>query len=135
MLHYLNDFFVILSPHDNVIIYIRQFNQLYNDLGLRVNYNKNVIRIIADFLSIEFNSILMQTRLSLDKLNKARNIIKNLLKRLSILYRELDSAIGFLLFIAKIIISKRVFFQRFYNVNSRLAAIKCITLDIKANLQ
>ena len=36
---------------------------------------------IADFLRIEFNSIFMQARLPPDKLIRARNTVKDLLKR------------------------------------------------------
>ena len=41
---------------------------------------------IADFLGIEFDSNLMQARLPLDKLARARNTIKNLLNRATIFY-------------------------------------------------
>ena len=50
-------------------------------------------------------------RLPFNKLAKMRNIIKNLFNKAIILYRELEIAIRFLLFVAKIIISERVFLK------------------------
>ena len=60
--------------------------------------------------------------------------MNNLLKRTIILYRELELAIKFLLFVIKIIISKRVFLRRLFNVIRRLIIIIRITFNIRANL-
>ena len=84
ILHYLNDFFAILSPIDDAIAYGQQFDDLYAELDLTINYLKDIIGTIADFLGIEFNSNLMQARLPPDKLARARNTAKNLLNRATI---------------------------------------------------
>ncbi len=59
MLYYLNDFFAILAPGDNAVLYSQHFDHIYSNLGVIINYIKDVIGIIVDFLGIEFNSILI----------------------------------------------------------------------------
>ena len=39
--------------------YYRNFNTIYSQLGLVINYSKDVIGTKADFLGIEFDSILI----------------------------------------------------------------------------
>ena len=43
ILHYLDDFFAILSTKDDPIAYADQFDQLRSDLGLSINHTKDVI--------------------------------------------------------------------------------------------
>ena len=86
ILYYLNDFFAIFSPSADATAYNQQFNNLYVELGLLVNHLKDVIGTTTDFLRIEFNSNLIQARLPPNKLARARNIAKDLLNRISILY-------------------------------------------------
>ncbi len=57
MLYYLNDFFIILFLETNIDAYKRQFDKLYNELSLIINYIKNILNIIIDFLGIELDSI------------------------------------------------------------------------------
>ena len=96
VLHYLDDFFAILSPSDDVIAYGQQFDQVCSNLGLSVKHSKDVIGTKADFLGIKFDSITMQGRLPSDKLARARNTIENLINRVAISHRELETAVGFL---------------------------------------
>ena len=89
---------------------------------------------IADFLGIEFDSILMQARLPPDKLARARNTVKDLLNRAVISHRELESTVDFLLFAAKIVISERAFLRRLFDAIRRLTTLIRITSHIRANL-
>ena len=59
VLHYLDDFFAILSLYDDPVIYRKEFDRVYDDLGLSVNHTKDIIGTIADFLGIKFDSVLM----------------------------------------------------------------------------
>ena len=43
ILHYLDNFFAILSTKDDPIAYADQFDQLHSDLGLSINHTKDVI--------------------------------------------------------------------------------------------
>ena len=134
ILHYLNDFFAILSPFDDATAYASQFDQVCSDLGLSVNHTKDILGTIADFLGIEFDSVLMQARLPPDKLARARNTAKDLLNRPTISHQELESAVGFLSFTAKIVIPGRAFLRRLFNALRRPAAVHRITPDMKADL-
>ena len=112
ILHYLDDFFAILSPDADAIAYGQQFDKTCAELGLSVNHTKDIMCTIADFLGIEFDSNLMQARLPPDKLARARNTAKDLLNRTSISHQELESAIGFLSFTSKVVVPGRAFLRR-----------------------
>lgn len=102
--HYLDDFFAILPPQANAEAYCRDFDLVCSQLGLVINHSKDIMGTKADFLGIELDSILMQARLPPDKLARARNTADDLLNRRIISRHELESAVGFLLFAAKIVI-------------------------------
>ena len=104
-------FFAILSPTDDAAAYAQQFDDLCAQLGLEVNHSKDIMGTIADFLGIEFDSGLMQARLPPDKLARARNAAKDLLNRATISHQELESAVGFLSFAAKIVVPGRAFLR------------------------
>lgn len=134
VLHYLDDFFAILSPGDDATAYAQQFDQLCGELGLQINHTKDVVGFIAEFLGIEFDSIRMEARLPPDKLAKARTTVKNLLKRATISHQELESAVGFLSFAAKVVIPGRAFLRRLFDALRRPAVIVRITGDMRADL-
>ena len=134
VLHYLDDFLAILSPYDDAFAYASQFDQLCSDLGLSVNHTKDILGTIADFLGIEFDSIHMRARLPPDKLARARNTVKDLLKKVTISHQELESAVGFLSFAAKIVVPGRAFLRRLFDALRRPTAIHRITSDMKADL-
>ncbi len=77
----------------------------------------------------------MQARLPPDKLARARNTAKNLLKRATISYQALELAVGFLSFAAKIVIPGRAFLRRLFDALRRPGATIRITSHIKADLQ
>ena len=135
VLHYLDDFFAILPPNADAAAYARQFDQVYTELGLLINHTKDVLGTIAEFLGIEFDSTRMQARLPPDKLARARNTAKNLLNRTTISHRELESAIDFLSFAAKIVIPGRAFLRRLFDALRRPSTYIRITPDIKADLR
>ena len=135
VLHYLDDFFAILSPHANANAYADQFDQVCIELGLTVNHSKDAMGTIADFLGIEFDSILMQARLPPDKLARAKNTVKDLLNRPSISHQDLESAVGFLSFAAKVVIPGRAFLRRLFDALRRSQSFYHITPAIKADLQ
>ena len=89
---------------------------------------------IADFLGKEFDSYLMQAKLPPHKLARARNTAKYLLNRATISHQELESAVGFLPFAAKIVIPGRAFLRRLFDALRRPTAVHRITTDIKADL-
>ena len=88
----------------------------------------------ADFLGIKLDSILMQARLPPNKLIRARNTVDDLLNRPTILRYNLESAVGFLLFTAKIVVPRRAFLRRLFDAIRRPVTIIRITKAIKADL-
>ena len=135
ILHYLDDFFAILPPWADAEEYARQFDKLCDELGLMVNHTKDILGYIADFLGIELDSIRMQARLPPDKLERARKTVADLLKRATIPYRELESAVGFLSFAAKVVVPGRAFLRRLFDAIRRPVAIVRLTTAMKADLQ
>ena len=105
------------------------------ELGLAVSHSKDIMGTIADFLGIEFDSSLLQARLPPDKLARARNTAKDLLKRATISHQELESAVGFLSFAAKIVIPGRAFLRRLFDALRRPVGFHRITSAMRAGLQ
>ena len=134
VLHYLDDFFAILPPEVDAEAYARAFDMVCDDLGLLVNHKKDVLGTIAEFLGIEIDSVRMQARLPPDKLTRARNTVKDLLNRAKIPHRELESAVGFLSFAAKIVIPGRAFLRRLFDAIRRPTAVIRITTGMRADL-
>ena len=60
--------------------------------------------------------------------------MKNLLNRIIISYHELKLAIKFLFFAIKVVISKRAFLRRLFDVIRRLINTHRITYEIRADL-
>ena len=89
MLHYLNDFFVVLSPQADYELYMQQFTYICSDLELRINTLKDVISTVVVFLGIEMDSNSMEARLPSNKLTRARSLVVAYLKNSSISYLEL----------------------------------------------
>lgn len=135
VLHYLDDFFDILSPEADAEAYGRDFDAVCIDLGLIVNHDKDITGTTADFLGIELDSIRMLARLPPDKLARARNTAQDLLNRATIPHRELESAVGFLSFAAKIVIPGRAFLRRLFNAIRRPVAVIRISTAITPRRQ
>ena len=55
--YYFNNFFIIFIFDIDIKLYNKQFNKLCENLSLNINYIKNVIDIIIEFLRIELNNI------------------------------------------------------------------------------
>ena len=134
VLHYLDDFFAILPPQADAEAYCRDFDLVCTQLGLVVNHSKDAMGTKADFLGIELDSILMQARLPPGKLERARNTVDYLLSEDIISRNELESAVGFLSFAAKIVIPGRAFLRRLFDAIRRPVAMIRITKAMKADL-
>ena len=76
----------------------------------------------------------MQARLPRAKLARARNTAETLLKQVDISHQELESAVGFLSFAAKVVVSGRAFLRRLFDALRRLVAIHRTTSEMRADL-
>ena len=59
ILYYLDDFFVILPLNADAEVYYYIFDLIYSQLGLVINYTKDIMGTIADFLGIELDTKLI----------------------------------------------------------------------------
>ena len=115
ILHYLNDFFVILSSSIDAILYQSQFDDLCVELKLKVNHKKNICDTTIDFLNIELDNELIKARLLSKKLERVVHEIKFALEQSFLSHIELQSLMNFLSFVVKMIISNKTFFRRLYD--------------------
>ena len=104
-------------------------------MDLIINHIKDILDYIADFLEIELDIIRIQARLSLEKLERAKRTVIDLLKRSTIPHHELELAVEFLFFTAKVVVSKRAFLRRLFDAIRRPMAIVRLTTAMKADLQ
>ena len=70
-------------------------------------------------------------RFFINKFIKMRNLFKNFLNKIIVSRKKLEIIIKFLLFIIKIMIFKKTFLKRFFNVISKLIIIIQIIIIIK----
>ena len=71
ILHYLDDFFAILPPRADFVLYQQDIDDLCIELEVKVNHKKDICGTIADFLGIELDSEVMEARLPKKKLDRA----------------------------------------------------------------
>ena len=135
ILHYLDDFFAILSSSADAILYQSQFDGLCAELGLIVNRKKDICDTTADFLDIELDSELMEARLPPKKLERAVHGVKSALGQSFLSHIELQSLVGFLSFAAKVVISSRAFLRRLYDALRTRASRHRITSAMRLDLQ
>ena len=134
VLHYLDDFFAVLSPQADYELYAQQFSLVCSDLGLSINTLKDVASTVAVFLGIEMDSNLMEARLPADKLARTRSLMATHLNNSSISHSELQSLVGFLSFAARVIVPGRAFLRRLFNSLKIYVPYHHITTDIRADL-
>ena len=135
MLHYLNDFFVILSLNVDSRLYQTQFDDLCVELNIKINSKKSMCFIIVEFLDIELDIILMKTRLSIAKLEKTRNAVIISLEKRYILHSNLKSLVRFLFFVAKVVISKRAFLRRLFDALQSDVQLHHVIIAMRRDLQ
>lgn len=72
MLHYLDNFFIVLESNLVADTYGNYFVTICRTLDLKINKEKNVYDTKIDFLNIEIDSMAMEAHLPEDKLLKAK---------------------------------------------------------------
>ena len=114
VLHYLDDFFTILAPLTDSKSYKRTWRGLCERLDLRTNDKKETSDTLINFLSIEFDSMLMEARLPSSKHARAMKLVAAAVNAASLTHRELNTLVDFLSFCAKIVILDRTFLRSLY---------------------
>lgn len=77
----------------------------------------------------------MQARLPQDKLARARYTVRDLQNKATISHQELESAVDFLSFAAKVVIPGRAFLRRLFDALRRPTAVHRIITDMNADLR
>lgn len=116
VIHYLDDFLIILPPNRNLKAYTEKFTYLCRVVGLAIKEAKNEEGIIGSFGGIELDTENMVIRLPTKKLFKARTIVESALNATSLSLHELQKITGYLNFASVVIPLGRTFLRRLYNM-------------------
>lgn len=135
VIHYLDDFLGIFEDLDAADKFSVIFSKVCNDLGLVINFQKDLSGTAIEFLGIVLDTVRMQARLSDEKLQKAKDLVKNAFQKQSLSQQELESLVGFLSFAAKVVVPGRAFLRRLFNELSKSkGSFIHVNQDIKADL-
>ena len=116
IVHYLDDFLIILPSTADLISYSKIFNKLAEEVGLAIKESKNEEGTVASFGEIEIDTEKMIIRLPTKKLLKARQLVQTTMNQTSLLLRELQQITGYLNFVATVVPLGRTFLRRLYNM-------------------
>ena len=113
IIHLLDDF-LLVAPHFVLCqTQLNQFLQLCEFLGIPIAPEKTCgPSQILSFAGIELDSILMEARLPLDKVDKCHQAILCFLSRKKVTLKELQSVIGLLQFACSVVVPGRPFLRR-----------------------
>lgn len=113
--HYLDDFLFVGKPHsDQCLQLMNSFRELCVDLGVPIAEDKTLgPSCIMVFLGLEIDTIMMVIRIPEDKLSEVKHKLEFVLKKKSIMLKDLQSLVGSLNFCARAIPSVRAFNRRF----------------------
>lgn len=116
VIHYLDDFFLVLPPKSKLELYTTKFAQLCSEVGLSIKDSKSEEGSIATFAGIEVDTGMMVIRLPPSKLEKARTIVRTALQKNSLSLTELQRITGYLNFVSVVVPLGRTFLRRLYNM-------------------
>jgi len=116
IIHYLDDFLMILPPNSQLERYTTIFTRLCYEVGLSIKESKNEEGTVVSFAGIELDTRRMVIRLPTMKLLKERSMIQCTTERTSVSLLELQRITGYLNFISTVVPLGRTFLQRLYNM-------------------
>ena len=116
IIHYLDDFLIILPHTSNLESYSAIFHELSHEVGLTIKESKNEEGTVASFGGIEIDTENMIIRLPEKKLNKAHQLVQSAIDQSSLSLLELQKITGYLNFVATVVPLGRTFLRRLYNM-------------------
>lgn len=116
VIHYLDDFLVLLPPGTSWKPASRCFKQLATDVGLTIKERKNEEGMIVSFGGVIFDTQAMAIQLPTDKKSKGLAMIRRHGAAVSILLHDLQQLTGFLNFATLVVPLGRAFLRRLYNL-------------------
>ena len=114
VLHYLDDFFIILTSLIDSKLYKQTWNDFCERFDLKINNKTKTSNTLINFLNIEFDNIMMKTRLSSFKHALVLKFVVVVVNATSFTHRELNTLIDFLFSCVKIVILDRTFLRFLY---------------------
>ena len=116
--HILDDYMFFGPAHDDTcLVALTTFQHVANVVGLPVKTSKTVrpsTNVILHGILVDTTK--MEIRLPDDKLGKAITSVQALLSKEKVKLKELQSAIGFLAFVCKVVMPGRTFLRRLYDL-------------------
>jgi len=116
IVHYLDDFLIILSPGTNLDACSTIFRQLCTKVGLSIKETKREQGTQASFGGIEVDTVLMVIRLPPQRLLKAQKLVQTAINQNSITLNELQTLTGYLNFVVIATPLRRTFLPCLYNM-------------------
>ena len=116
IIHYLDDFLIVIPPDSNPTNYTRVFAKLCTELGLSIKESKNKEGTTVDFAGVELDTRRMVIRLPMKKLLKGREIVDSTIEKKSISLLELQQITGYLTFASTVVPLGRTFLRPLYNL-------------------
>lgn len=111
--HILDDFFFVAPSYSRASTDLNQFLACMADIGVPMKSSKTVLPCTTiSFVGIELDSISMEKRLPLDKLEKIRNLLAYYSVRKAITLKELQSITGLLSYACAVVAPGRPFLRR-----------------------
>lgn len=135
LLHYLDDFLMVLEAGSDPAYFINDFDRVCNDCGLKVNHKKDHEGCIGEFLGIELDTTAMEMRLPESKFVKAKALVSNTLSRKRQHQQEFASMIGFLSFACKVVRHGRTFLRALYESKPAEDGMHDIEGTVRADLE
>ncbi len=116
MSHVLDDFLMVSVNKHTSDARLSTFLSLCRLLGIPVVFKKNESGTCLTFLRITLDTIKMETRLPLDKLQKCLCLVHSYRQLQKISIKQLENLMGLLNFACKVIRPGRLFLRRLYNL-------------------
>ena len=122
VVHVLDDFLFIGSPATQECMHsLQSFLTLCENINIPIKHTKTVYpSTVICFLGIELDSIQMESRLPLDKVDKIKLLLNTFLERQKVTLKEMQSLIGTLNFACRVVSPGRPFLRRLIDLTRGL---------------
>ena len=122
VVHILDDFLFAGKSFKHCNIHLDKFLSLCKDIGVPIAQEKTYRPATTmSFVGLEIDTVEMTVRLPIDKLQKARAIIKSLSSRKKVTLKEIQEAVGFLNFACMVVYPGRTFLRRLIDLTCKVS--------------
>ena len=132
-MHYLDDFLFIFSSYIEISIISTQFDVILDEFDFTKVTEKNLNDYVVIYLEFEFDSEMMQIRLSLNKKQYILDDIMNLLLSFIIIFSILERTFDFLFHCCQVIFLDHSFLRNLFSQICHVST-RCYLHWIRFNL-